>query len=78
MVRHARAKGCVVRLTVNGGVGLEITDDGIGLPEERAAGVGLVSMRERAAELGGMFVVDPRADGGTELVARLPLLTDEE
>jgi signal transduction histidine kinase len=73
VVRHARAKGCVVRLTVNGGVGLEITDDGIGLPEERAAGVGLVSMRERAAELGGKYAVDRIPAGGTRVLVWLPL-----
>jgi signal transduction histidine kinase len=73
VVRHARAKVCVVRLTVNGGVGLEITDDGIGLPEERAAGVGLVSMRERAAELGGRCTVERMPQGGTRVLVWLPL-----
>jgi len=34
------------------------TDDGIGLEAERTAGVGLTSMRERAAELGGSCVVE--------------------
>jgi two-component system, NarL family, sensor kinase len=54
-------------------VGLEITDDGIGLPDERAAGVGLVSMRERAAELGGRCAVERIPAGGTRVLVRLPL-----
>jgi signal transduction histidine kinase len=36
-------------------------------------GVGLTSMRERAAEVGGAFAVGPRTGGGTRVEARLPL-----
>jgi signal transduction histidine kinase len=35
--------------------------------------VGLTSMRERATELGGSFVVEPHPEGGTLVRARLPL-----
>jgi signal transduction histidine kinase len=52
---------------------LEITDDGVGLPESRHAGVGLSSMRERAAELGGSCVAEQGPKGGTRVLARLPL-----
>ena len=38
-------------------------------------GVGLESMRERAEELGGTFVVEAATGGGTRVVARLPLDT---
>ena len=62
-----------MRLTVNGGVGLEIADDGIGLLEECAAGVGLVSMRERAAELGGRCTIERISAGGTRVLVWLPL-----
>jgi signal transduction histidine kinase len=37
------------------------------------AGVGLSSMRERAAEMGGTCVVDDAPGGGTRVLARLPL-----
>jgi signal transduction histidine kinase len=37
------------------------------------AGVGLASMRERAAELGGTLSVKTCADGGACVVARLPV-----
>ena len=73
VVCHARASECVVRLTVDGGVSLEIRDDGIGLPAERTAGVGLVSMRERSAELGGKCVVERVSAGGTRVLVELPL-----
>jgi two-component system NarL family sensor kinase len=68
----------VVRLAVaNGGVSLEVTDDGTGLLEGRPAGVGLLSMRERAAELGGECIVEPAPGGGTRVLVRLPLSREE-
>jgi signal transduction histidine kinase len=71
--RHAKARACRVRLSVSDGLELEITDDGVGMPEDRRAGVGLSSMRERAAELGGTCAVEPMPGGGTRVLARLPL-----
>jgi hypothetical protein len=51
---------------------VDVVDDGRGLPDHLVAGVGLASMRERAAELGGRCVVD--SDGnGTRVHALLPL-----
>src|SRR5215211_6827157 len=73
VARHARAQTCVVRLVVNDDVTLEIVDDGVGIPAERSAGVGLSSMRERASELGGSCVVESIPEGGTRVLVRLPL-----
>jgi signal transduction histidine kinase len=50
-----------------------VADDGVGLPPGCRAGVGMASMRERAAELGGTCVVAALPSGGTRVAARLPL-----
>ncbi len=71
--RHARARQCVVRLALTDNLHLEILDDGIGLPPQSRAGVGLASMRERAAELGGRCVAERRPEGGTRIWAELPV-----
>jgi signal transduction histidine kinase len=74
VARHARARACRVRLSLGDELELEITDDGIGLSEDRRPGMGLSSMRERAAELGGACTVEPAGPrGGTRVLARLPL-----
>ena len=74
VVRHACAHRCCVRLALEGGVFvLEIEDDGVGLSAERRAGVGLLSMRERAEELGGSLDVVTVPGEGTRVLARLPL-----
>ncbi|TMR16552.1 sensor histidine kinase [Nonomuraea turkmeniaca] len=52
-----------------------IIDDGKGLPESYRAGVGLGSMRERAAELGGICVVAAEPGAGTRVEVMLPLLS---
>jgi signal transduction histidine kinase len=73
VVRHAAASECVIRLELDGELEVEITDDGVGLPEDRGAGVGLSSMRERAVELSGTCVVEPSLPEGTRVLARLPI-----
>jgi signal transduction histidine kinase len=73
VVRHAGATRCTVRLTIAASsLTLEIADDGQGLPAAAPAGVGLASMRERAAELGGTLTIAPRAGGGTRVTATIP------
>ena len=73
--RHARASSCSVRLSCPNGRSLEIevTDDGVGLPDTPEGGVGLSSMRERAAELGGKCEVGRSSPSGTRVFVRLPL-----
>ncbi len=73
VVRHAKASACRVRLCIGDVLELEITDDGVGLPEERHVGVGLSSMRERATELGGTCMIESGTIDGTRVLASLPL-----
>ncbi len=71
--RHARAGSVTVDVSLNEGLHLEIADDGVGMPELYRAGVGISSMRERAAELGGSCTVEQREPRGTVVRAVLPL-----
>lgn len=73
VVRHASATYCAVRLQVDDTLRLEILDNGIGLGGNYRAGVGVLSMRERAEELGGSCALESRPDGGTVVRAFLPL-----
>jgi len=73
VARHADARTCVVRISANGVLELEISDDGHGLPRDHRAGVGITSMQERADELGGTCEVEPVDGHGTRVHARLPL-----
>ncbi len=74
VARHAQARAVGVRLRRDDGALLvEVTDDGIGISSERTAGVGLLSVRERAAELGGEATIECPAGGGTTVRAVLPL-----
>jgi len=73
VARHAGAKSCQVRLiVVNNQLEIEIKDDGRGLPPDYQPGVGLLSMRERAAELNGRCLIESPAGGGTRVFVQLP------
>lgn len=80
VARHARAGACTLRLALADGraLRLEVVDDGQGIRPpngrgSRMGGLGLASMRERAAELGGSFLVESAPGGGTRVIAELPL-----
>jgi signal transduction histidine kinase len=76
VVRHAQAHHCRVSLRTDGAeVVLEIDDDGHGLAADAAPGVGLRSMRERAAELGGRVELAVGPGGGLAVDVRLPCAT---
>ena len=73
VLRHAGATSCTVTLSVeDSGVEVEIDDDGVGVSTDAAEGVGLRSMRERSAELGGTCSVTGTPGAGTRVLVSLP------
>ena len=77
-VRHASATTCDVRLEAEPGwLHVSVEDDGRGITATTPAGVGVHSMRERAAELRGSFELSTRAGGGARVLAVLPLSEGE-
>ena len=74
VAKHAQARTCVIRLdAISGEVQVDVADDGTGLAPSSQPGVGIASMKERVEELGGSFSIGPGPQGGTHVVARLPL-----
>lgn len=74
VVRHASAKHCSVRAVVEREqLVVEVRDDGRGFGAEVTVGVGLESLHDRAAEVGGSLEVVSTTDTGTRVTARLPL-----
>ena len=71
VAHHARAQNCSVSLQLNHEIRLEVVDDGVGISPEHKLGVGLLSMRERAAELGGTCIVESTGTG-TRVQVNLP------
>ena len=73
-VRHA-GRSSRARVLVrygDGGVLLEVRDDGTGPRPGNGGGHGLVGMRERVNLFGGELDAGPCPDGGFAVAARLP------
>jgi signal transduction histidine kinase len=73
VLKHAGATSTSVALTrADGRLCIEVVDDGAGgaVPDE---GLGLRGMRQRVEALGGSFTARPRATGGFEVRAELPV-----
>jgi signal transduction histidine kinase len=74
-VKHARANKVTLRLeqTIDG-ITMEVRDDGVGFdPTASFPGhLGLHSMRERVANLGGTFQFESTPGAGTRICVHLP------
>jgi signal transduction histidine kinase len=83
--RHAGpdATATVVVAYAPGELTLTVTDNGVGAAvsdpgaDAAAGGNGIPGMRHRAATFGGSVEAGPRAEGGFEVVARIPLSQEE-
>jgi signal transduction histidine kinase len=76
IVKHASARHVTVELVQSDGVlRLTVVDDGCGFdPSQDFPGhIGLHSMPERAAKLGGHVAVDSSPGAGARVVAEIPL-----
>jgi signal transduction histidine kinase len=72
VVKHARATRADVCASVTDGMlCVEVRDDGIGGADRD--GHGLLGLRDRATALGGRLEVEDLAEGGTRVIARLPV-----
>ncbi|HEX6686280.1 MAG TPA: histidine kinase [Candidatus Limnocylindrales bacterium] len=73
VARHAQARSCLVSVSRQRMLSLEIVDDGVGIAAPALRGVGLDSMRDRAEELGGTCVITEADPRGTTVRVSLPL-----
>jgi PAS domain S-box-containing protein len=80
VARHSHAPDAHVRLAGDARhLTLSIADSGVGFDARiNPAGLGLLSMRERAALLRGEVVVDTAPGGGTRIGVRVPLRGNDQ
>lgn len=72
--RHAQAGNVWVEVApCSDGVRLTIDDDGRGLSDDPATGLGLRGLRERADALGGALTLGPSSRGGAQIVVTVPV-----
>lgn len=74
--RHAQTDRISVTVQVTAsGLHVEVADDGVGFDVERrgASGLGIASMRERAAAVGADLEIDSRRGSGTLVRVSMPL-----
>lgn len=82
VVRHAEASFCTVKLSMVSPKRLtvEVTDNGVGMDGRWGSsdqrGMGLASIRERAAELGGYCTMERLPVRGTRVTATLPVIME--
>jgi len=78
IARHSGSKEAEVRLIRSPGlVTLEIEDHGAGFGDSGRAGLGLISMRERAELVGGTIEFVEGAGGGALVRISVPVATEE-
>jgi two-component system NarL family sensor kinase len=78
--KHAHANVCSIRLRLSIAdaasplqrLEMDIVDDGRGMTASETHGLGLLSMRARAAEVGGSCDIVPNPGGGTAVRVRIP------
>ncbi|HEV8662950.1 MAG TPA: GAF domain-containing protein [Candidatus Methylomirabilis sp.] len=85
VIKHSRARAASVLLKHRGQAVIAVVEDeGVGFDAAAvqrargaAKGLGLVSMKERAALVGGRLTIESEAGKGTTIVAEIPLQTPQ-
>ena len=76
VLRHARANHAWIRLVwQDGWLAIQIDDDGTGANHPSEAGIGLQSIRERAAVIGAQFWLETGGQHGIKARIMLPLVS---
>jgi signal transduction histidine kinase len=75
--KHAGASEVVVTIAVGDELQLVVADDGRGVTDPPADGLGLKNLRNRAERLGGTLEIGKSREGGTRLSWRIPLTSPE-
>jgi signal transduction histidine kinase len=77
VVRHAKASAVEISLSSrDDGLQLTVVDDGVGFDPARdkdRPSLGLASMRERVRQLGGRLDIESTPEGGTKILAWVPV-----
>ncbi len=79
IVKHSRAHRATVRLAGDGNrnrISLRIDDDGVGFAgtqQRNVDGLGMTSMRERLASIGGTIEITTAPNQGTRIMAYVPV-----
>ncbi len=71
--KHARASQVVITIAAGDELRLVVADDGDGIGDAAAAGLGLKNLRQRAERLGGSVDLGTSREGGTRLTWHVPL-----
>jgi signal transduction histidine kinase len=76
IVKHAKASEVAIRAHDDGKrLIMEVQDNGVGCPTEKAGSQGLRNMRRRAKEIGGTIEVHSIPDAGTRVRLEAPFRT---
>ena len=75
VIKHSQVKEAVVRVAMDGDVlTITVSDNGVGFDRNdisSRASLGLISMRERVASLGGSLKIDSKVGAGTTVEAKI-------
>ncbi len=71
--KHARASQVVITIAAGEELRLVVADDGVGIRDAKAAGLGLKNLRQRAERLGGDVELGTSHEGGTRLTWHVPI-----